>query len=264
MIEPEPTQYEKLRPLFAPLAHHLAIDAILSGTATGTVWVDEVARPKTAVCWISYRLYCGGQESPQLPPFFAETLRPAALADGRRGAILHLPPDWGVSPEALFSQAQPLSGGRLYFRQDARQRAWPLTVPDGLALRRVDRALLDDPSIENIGYVTEEMVSERPSVADFLARSFGYCLVHEKRIIGWCMTEYNTGDRCELGIETEASFRRRGLAMVLATAVIRHALQSGIHDIGWVCSADNLPSIATAQKLGFRQTAQDAVSLLRF
>jgi GNAT superfamily N-acetyltransferase len=264
MIEPDPTEHERLRPLFAPLAHHLAADAVLSGTATGKVWVDEAARPKTAVCWTSHRLYCGGQESAQLPTFFAETFRPTALAAGRRGAIMYLPPDWAVRPEALFPQARLLPGGYLYFRQDARQRAWPLAVPDGLTLRPVDGALLADPAIENIAYVTEEMVSERPSVADFLARSFGYCLVHEKRIIGWCMTEYNTGNRCELGIETATPFRRRGLAVVLATAVIRHALQSGIHDIGWVCSADNLPSIATALKLGFRQTAQDAVALLRF
>ena len=61
-------------------------------------------------------------------------------------------------------------------------------------------------------------MSERPSVADFLARSFGYCLVHENQIIGWCMSEYNNGNRCELGIETAAPFRRRGLAAESATA----------------------------------------------
>lgn len=71
--------------------------------------------------------------------------------------------------------------------------------------------------------------------------------------------EYNTGNRCELGIETAVPFRRRGLATLLATATIRHALAQGVADIGWVCWADNRPSVATALKLGFQQVAQDEV-----
>lgn len=264
MIETKPTHQPQLRPLFAPLSHHLAIDAVLSGTAVGRVWLDDADNPETAVCWTSYRLYLGGRESPHLPHFFSQVFLPIARAAGFRGAIVHRPPEWRGSPAALFPQGEPLPGTRLYFRQDARQRDWPLATPAGLTLRPVDQALLADPAIENLAYVTEEMVSERPSVADFLARSFGYCLVHQNRIVGWCMSEYNNGNRCELGIETAAPFRRRGLAGVMATAVIRHALQQGIYDIGWVCASDNLPSIKTAQKLGFRQTAQDSIYLVRF
>jgi RimJ/RimL family protein N-acetyltransferase len=42
------------------------------------------------------------------------------------------------------------------------------------------------------------------------------------------------------------------------------ARQQGIYDIGWVCASDNLPSIKTAQRLGFRQVAQDRIYLVRF
>ncbi|MCP5095762.1 MAG: GNAT family N-acetyltransferase, partial [Chloroflexi bacterium] len=51
-------------------------------------------------------------------------------------------------------------------------------------------------------------------------------------------------------------------AMAMATAVIQHALAVGIHDIGWVCWTNNLPSVATAEKLGFERVAETAVHLI--
>lgn len=259
MHELTQTDFTSVRPLLTPLTHHLAIDAILTGTTAGRVWVDHVHQPETAVCWTNHRVYLGGGVTPHLAEFFAQTFIPAAEAAGRTGVTLHLPPNWPGSVTGLFPQTFPMRQTRLYFRQGARQREWPLTVPPDVALRPVDAALLADPTITNLDYVTDEMVSERPSVEAFLARSFGYCLLHEKEIIGWCMSEYNTGNRCELGIETAVPFRRRGLAVLMATATIRHALAQGVTDIGWVCWADNQPSIATAIKLGFQQIAQDEV-----
>ncbi|MCA9934965.1 MAG: GNAT family N-acetyltransferase [Ardenticatenaceae bacterium] len=257
MHELTPPDFAKTRPLFTPLSHCLTIDAILTGTTTGRVWVDDVRVPETAVCWANHRVYAGGRERPQLAAFFADTFVPIAQADGREGVTLHLPPDWHSDVADFFPQTYPAQRPRFYFRQDARQREWPLTVPPDVALRPVDAALLADPSITNLDYVTEEMLSERPSIAAFLANSFGRCLVHENKIVGWCMSEYNTGPRCELGIETAVPFRRRGLATLMATGTIRHALAQGVYDIGWLCWADNTPSIATAKKLGFHQTAYD-------
>ena len=251
--------FVKVRPLFVPLAPDLTIDAILTGTTPGRVWVDDARAPRTAVCWANRRVYLGGHESPHLAAFFTQTFLPAAQAKGRTSIILHRPPDWRGDVADFFPQTFPTRRSRFYFRQDARAQKWPLSVPPDLTLRPVDAALLADPAITNLDYVTEEMLSERPSLEAFLAKSFGYCLVHENEIVGWCMSEYNAGSRCELGIETAVPFRRRGLATLMATAVIRHALSQGVYDIGWLCWADNLPSIATAKRLGFRQVAQDDV-----
>ena len=78
------------------------------------------------------------------------------------------------------------------------------------------------------------------------------------------MSEYNTGTRCELGIAVTDAFQRSGLATLLATAVIRHALSVGIYDIGWLCWQDNLASIATAKKLGLQQVAADSAHVIMF
>jgi RimJ/RimL family protein N-acetyltransferase len=125
----------------------------------------------------------------------------------------------------------------------------------------VDAGLLSDGQIRNPEYLTEEMLSERASVEEFLAASFGVCLVHTNEVIGWCLSEYNTGSRCEVGIATREDFRRRGLATKLTWAFIEMALRRGVTRIGWHCSADNLPSGATAVKAGFEKVTDYSIYL---
>ena len=85
-------------------------------------------------------------------------------------------------------------------------------------MRRIDKDLLAERHLGNMDDLVKEMHSERPSVQDFLAKSFGYCVLYNDTLVGWCMSEYNTGSRCEIGIETVAGYRRRGIATLTASA----------------------------------------------
>ena len=58
-------------------------------------------------------------------------------------------------------------------------------MPTGFEMRPVDRALLRNGALKNLGDLIEEMQSERPSVEHFLSRPFGFCLVGRGEIIGW-------------------------------------------------------------------------------
>jgi RimJ/RimL family protein N-acetyltransferase len=70
------------------------------------------------------------------------------------------------------------------------------------------------------------------------------------------MSEYNLGDRCEVGIETAPEYRRRGLATLVASAMLKHAADVGIKRVGWHCWADNAASVATAERLGLSRVAE--------
>jgi len=108
------------------------------------------------------------------------------------------------------------------------------------------------------------MQSERISVQEFLEKSFGYSTRIDDEIVGWCMSEYNTANRCELGIATVGAYRRQGIATLLGKALIKHALAQDINCIGWHCWADNKPSIATARKLGFEKCFEYQVFIISF
>lgn len=75
------------------------------------------------------------------------------------------------------------------------------------------------------------MWSERESAADFVTRSFGLALHHDA-VVGWCLSEYNLGHRCEVGIAVDEPFRRRGLATLMGGAFARQALAAGVSEIG--------------------------------
>ena len=113
------------------------------------------------------------------------------------------------------------------------------------------RALLGTPGLSGLDALRMEMVSERPSVEDFLQRSFGVCLLYDGAVVGFCLSEYNCQGRCEVGVWTHEEHRQRGLGKLMTLALVEHALQHGYSEVGWHCWADNLPSAALALSAGF-------------
>jgi GNAT superfamily N-acetyltransferase len=97
----------------------------------------------------------------------------------------------------------------------------------------------------------EEMCSERDSVSAFLEHSFGICAFKEKQLAGWCLSEYNFEDRCEVGIATMPPFQRKGLATGMTRAFLKLAHQHGINTVLWHCYASNIGSKRTAMRAGF-------------
>jgi GNAT superfamily N-acetyltransferase len=129
-------------------------------------------------------------------------------------------------------------------------------LPDGYRLLPVDEDLLSKDHLLHLDDLVEEMLSERPSVKAFLDRSFAYCVAYDDNLVSWCLSEYNSGERCEIGIETQEDFQGRGLATVTASALIERAQSQGITQIGWHCFARNQASIAAAEKVGFGKAAE--------
>jgi RimJ/RimL family protein N-acetyltransferase len=104
----------------------------------------------------------------------------------------------------------------------------------------------------NTQLVIDEMKSERRDEFDFLDKSFGYCTIYDNEITSWCMSEYNTDQRFEIGIETHQDHRRKGLALQIARACINFGAEKGYTKVGWHCWKTNLPSNKLASSLGFK------------
>ena len=171
LIELEPADFARTRPLFTPLTHHVAIESILAGHTPGRVFVDDAHKPKTAVAWFKRRLFLTGDRSREgvnraLAALLADIYYPTMIAAGLGNGAFTLvyTPGWERVMDVVLAGKDPLVGRRLCFRLDPTRQNWRPALPDGLALRPADAALLADPQVENLEYVTDEMVSERPSV----------------------------------------------------------------------------------------------------
>ena len=258
----EPADFGKARTVFEPMGHSRAIESIIRGLTPARILVDDAADPSSALTWFKGRAFLSGDpEDPAFREAAAGVLsgpyRDAIVAQGGEGFLIyHHPEGWWARLEDALPGESLARATRLYYHLDAGSGRWDATPPEGFALTPVDSRLLERTDLKNLNLVEDEMRSERLSVEDFLEKSFGYCVVNEGAIAGWCMSEYNAGERCELGIATAEGYRRRGLATLTGRAVIREAVFRGMGEIGWHCYASNAPSVATAERLGFRRALE--------
>lgn len=255
-----PEHLGRVRPLFRKMDMHLALHALLAGEVDAPVYVDDIDHPHLALTWAMSRVYLAGKPGSQavaeaLRKVFTGVLMREALKADREAYMLHYPDaSWEPFIALVLQEREPIQVGRQYYALKEAKADWRPLLPAGMQVRAVDAALLAE-KWHNPEFLTEEMVSERPSVEDFLAKSFGVCLTRDDEILGWCLSEYNTHHRCEVGIAVRGDLRRRGLATMLAQAFVEMAQARGVARVGWHCSANNAASGATALKAGFEHVA---------
>jgi RimJ/RimL family protein N-acetyltransferase len=264
MYRVEPSVYPRLQPLLAELGPHLAVAALLAGRVPGTVWADDAEHP--TIVMAQTRLHgfvAGGVEAScadALCQLLTEQVLPAAQEAGQPGMMIHASDAaWAGGLEAALRNLLPESGPRQVYERAVSAGHPPAQLPAGFTLRAVDAALLDEEHLTRLAELREELRSERPSVEAFLQESFGVCAVAGPELAGWCLSEYNLDDRCEVGIATAEPFRQRGLATALTHALLHQAAQHGVTRVGWHCWTRNVASAATARKAGFQLIAEENV-----
>ena len=168
-------------------------------------------------------------------------------------SVYYAPDDWENVLTVLSRDPVSIKRAREYYRLNELKHDGRTVLPDGLTLQFVNAALFENPQIKNLAALKEEMCSERESVEDFLAESFGVVAVCDDTLAGFCLSEYNCADACEIGIATMAPYQKRGAATAMACAFVEHARTRGVTQIGWHCFASNVASAATARKVGFEK-----------
>ncbi len=256
MISLARNQYHAVRHLYDGAPYHLAVRAALAGTVPAQIFVDAEDAPQIAVLWVSHRLYiAGAPDDGNVVAFgslFRGDLAAQALEAGMGALKFHLLQDGWQEPLArIFKDRRHFFGMSQCYRRNTPSRASAENWPETYAALPVDAALLARTDLQYLDQLREEMCSERNSVEEFLVNSFGVCAAQEAALAGWCLSEYNFGGECEVGIETLESHQRRGLATAMTMALLAQAAARGVHTVGWHCWANNVASAATALKAGF-------------
>lgn len=254
----KPGEFERVRNLFRTINWHLAPWAILGNTAPGLVYVDDSAQPGSAVVQSGHRFYLAGSEANDefnegLKRLFLDQADPQRLEGGNLALVLYCSSEgWADEIEALLPKPAVRHQRQYYvFRRLCAD--WRSLIAPGFRLRMVDAELLREEGLANLDRLVREMLSECPTVGFFLDNRFGVCLEGGGELVGWCLSEYNWQDRCEVGIETLERHRHQGVATITASALVEQALFRGTVEIGWHCYADNEGSKATARKVGFER-----------
>jgi RimJ/RimL family protein N-acetyltransferase len=244
--------------------HHLAVRSVLEGNTRASVYVDDRERPRTALALVKQRFYLAGEArdnriNEALGRLFHDTIFPQGVEAEEDMFVLYYAPDaWAEPLGEILGERNPIDALRQYYTSGelVGYRAiqdWRATLPEGFEMEVVDGALLARTQLKNHDRLVEEVCSERGSVGEFLDKSFGVCVVGGDELVAWCLSEYNTGQRCEVGIETMEPYRRQGLGQAAAAALVEMAVSKGIRHVGWHCYASNAGSVGTALRVGLQK-----------
>jgi GNAT superfamily N-acetyltransferase len=259
------------RPVFAALDVHLAVGAGVAGEAPSEMYVDDLRQPRAGVLlpWNRHRVYVAGTPSNQtfrgeLAAMLRQRNMPATGEQPFEAIVYYAPGAWGQALADDLADIPTRELERRYYRLLVGPSTPPAPVPAGFSLHRIDARVLEDASLANRDDLVNEMLSEAPSAEAFLRDRLGYCARQGEELVGWCLSEYNQGERCELGVETMPRYRRLGVARATASATVSHARSVGIREVGWHCWSANSASIGLALRLGFTEVARYAVRFCRF
>ena len=245
------------RPLFLELERsHALVPALFEGCATARLFVDDPSASRAGIIACNSRVLCAGDSSrmdflDEMRRTFSHELIPAQHARGNDAYLVYASDEsWNTTLQHIFPAYDFYHGTRQYYEITDFTPQPELHLPDGFSMEQITPELLSS-DLAGLDAVKEEMCSERSSVDDFLARSFGLCPVHSHDVAGWCMSEYNVGDRCEIGIATVPEHQRKGIATLATLSFLAEAYGRGYTRVGWDCWTRNVPSGATARKAGF-------------
>ena len=249
--------------LFQPLEHHLLIRALFEGNLIAKMFADGKHQPKAGLIAYNSRFVLGGDPNNEsfnkdIAAYFRETVLPSRNGEGF--LVTFTSDAWIPTLKTLFAGNEIIIAPRLYFEITPDQNL-EVNLPERFSIQPVVTELMKS-NMEGLETLREEMCSERASVEDFLEKSFGVCSVYENQIVCWCLSEYNTGDRCEIGIATLQPHQRKGIATAITKLFLIEAAKRGYQRVGWDCWERNEASVATARKAGFEKKHREQAMVI--
>jgi RimJ/RimL family protein N-acetyltransferase len=236
------TAYEAVRPLLVEtIGRHTQVAAILEGLIDGRIWVDDPDLPAIALVSDGEATWLAGDPGRLTQPEALRALIPAWTYFLPDDAWVQMLPIIWDNP---FARPHP----RLRFALiEAVAAAAP---PDGFDVLPVNQqTAADHPAIRELA---EDESGRWRSLDAFLDCGVGYVVLHDGAVVSHCLADCVVGNRAELGVGTEAGFRRLGLGRAVAIAAANDCRRRGIVDVGWHCHASNAGSIRIAEAAGFR------------
>jgi hypothetical protein len=242
-------EVHRVRHLFG--AEHLAlvIDAVIAGNSPAEVWADNLAGPRGALVWDrAHSIYFAGSADPAEP--WRELFRREIAPAGRGIVKLYTTEE---AANAILAR-QALNRRERVFYRGGRPRLPGSSprLPAGFKISSISDRFAGLAALTNFTDLIAEIESGWNSVDDFRRAGFGYCAHNAETIVCWCTAEYFSQGRCGTGIETALAYRGRGFATLTANTFAEHCAEREITQ-HWDCWTSNLPSVALAEKFGFRK-----------
>jgi len=209
----------------------------------GTAWVDDLENPTVAQVMVGFFVFYAGDPHSEAAEELIYNLPEHIL-------VIVNTDEWKKRIETIHKGCID-KFQRYEFKKNPEHldrnnlQSFLSTLPEGYELKRIDESLAEEPSLHE---VSEDFTSNFDSIEDYMNRGIGYCILHHGQVVCGASSYsiYDNGIEIEIG--THPEYRRKGLATIVASALILACLDRGIYP-SW--DAANTESVALAQKLGY-------------
>ncbi len=232
----------ELLPGRAHPGHLTFVHAVLERRMPGRVLVDDRDAPRTAFVLspTGFHFAIGRPDPAAVESALPLLCAPAAGAE--RPALWASTRAWEAALDQLFA----VRTTRKEFRRDARRRPRPGTLPAGVHLARLDRALALRIAASFDPWIVRIWGGE----AGFARHSFGVAVLVSGEPLAFCAACAIGDGHAEVEIGTAPGQRRRGLAQAAAVAFFGECERRGLVP-SWSCATANRASDRLARRLGF-------------
>ena len=232
---------EKLLPMFNNMDSTIVL-SYLQGHM-GTAWVDDLENPTVAQITVGIFVYFAGDPNTEAAEELLNNLSDFSLVI--------------VDTEEWKSRIETVHIGKIEKFDRYRFEKNPVhldrthlqnllsTLPEGFEIKKVDKKIVNAPTFHE---VSEDFVSQFDSIDDFIDRGIGYAILHDGKIVS-AATSFSIYDEgIEIEIATNSDYRKKGLATIVASALILDCLDKGKY-ASW--DGANPESVKLAEKLGY-------------
>lgn len=245
---------KKLFPLFAGM-NDTCILSCLQGHM-GCAWVDNLENPTAAQIVVGDFVFYAGDDATDEAKELLRNLPIESFVIAGNAA-------WQQLVETIYPDTAKKIR-RFGFRKNPADlhsqhiKGFLDKLPEGYELKRIDASIAAMPSLQEI---SPDFTGQFDSAADFVKRGIGYCIMYQGEVVCAASSYSIYDDGIEIEIGTAPGHRRKGLATVVAAALILACLQDDKYP-SW--DAANEQSEASAKKLGYVSTGvYDAYHIIK-
>ncbi|MED4732256.1 GNAT family N-acetyltransferase [Aneurinibacillus migulanus] len=257
----EKKDYQKIRGLLTPeQKNDLTLNAIINGTNRGTIYVDNVEHPQTALIDVTgvISIFIGDATNDKfinpLREFIDNQLKIDTYESCGGTYFLALVPDetWEKVVEKTISHREYETDYEYYYQFNREKfnalKSSYKPLPDGYTIKKINAEVMSNDPDEVIFDVLGEFWY---SVDDFFRQGFGYCVMKGDRIISACLSCCVNEKDHEMSVETyDEEEMNKGLATLVCTAYLEHCIENEITP-HWSTLETNAESNQLGKKLGF-------------
>ncbi|MGE6256850.1 GNAT family N-acetyltransferase [Heyndrickxia sporothermodurans] len=119
------------------------------------------------------------------------------------------------------------------------------TLPEEYEIKRIDKNIAKASSFHEL---SEDFISQFDSIDDFIDRGVGYAILNKGQVVSAATSFSIYDDGIEIEVASHPNHRRKGLATIVASALILDCLDRGKYP-SW--DGANFESVELAKKLGY-------------